>query len=40
MAEAEEHSDETLSSDSRTNLQLNEDQFLEDLELETMPIHL
>ena len=37
MAEAEKHSDETSSSDSRTTLQLNEDQLLEDLELETMP---
>ena len=40
MADAEKHSDETSSSDSRTTLQLNEDQFLEDLEpveVETMP---
>ena len=37
MAEAEKHSDETSSSASRTTVQLNEDQLLEDLELETMP---
>ena len=36
MADAEKHSDETSSSDSRTTLQLKEDQFLEDLEVEAM----
>ena len=36
MADTEKHSGETSSSDLRTTLQLKEDQFLEDLEVEAM----